>query len=152
MSRVLVIGYGNVLRTDDGIGPAVAACVAQRCAAADVEVLSLHQLLPELAEPISQARQVVFIDASIDGVPGTIACWRLLPGPETEAAGPLVHHLDPQRLLELAQLLYGHAPAAALVSVVGQDFSLGEGLSECVRHALPDTVAHVDTMIAASSP
>ena len=41
---VLVIGYGNTLRGDDGFGPCVASLLAQRTQAADVEILTPQQL------------------------------------------------------------------------------------------------------------
>ena len=61
----LVIGYGNTLRSDDGVGAKVAAAVAE-LALPGVVALVLHQLTPELAETISEARAVVFVDAAVD--------------------------------------------------------------------------------------
>nr|MDQ2730551.1 hydrogenase maturation protease [Armatimonadota bacterium] len=70
MSGALVIGYGNPLRRDDGLGPMAAQRLAALADPLRVQVLTPYQLSPELAEPISQARFVLFIDASEEGVPG----------------------------------------------------------------------------------
>ena len=50
----LIIGYGNPLRTDDGIGIVIAEAIGG---------IGLQQLKPELAEPISRAKHLVLIDA-----------------------------------------------------------------------------------------
>ena len=46
---VLVIGYGNVLRSDDGVGWHVTERLASDARFASVTVLQRHQLTPELA-------------------------------------------------------------------------------------------------------
>ena len=64
-SALLVIGYGNTLRGDDGVGPRVAEAVAAM-ALPGVRTLGCHQLAPEHAEAISRADRVVFVDAAVD--------------------------------------------------------------------------------------
>lgn len=61
--KALIIGWGNSLRGDDGIGLKVAELLERRLIQADIRC-SL-QLLPEMCEEISRARQVVFVDASL---------------------------------------------------------------------------------------
>ena len=70
MPDTLVIGYGNALRGDDGAGYIAAELLRERIQNPAVEVFSLHQLAPELMEPISRARQVIFLDAAIMGRAG----------------------------------------------------------------------------------
>ena len=65
---VLVIGYGNALRTDDGIGWHVAERLADDARLDGVMVIQRHQLTPELALDISRADLVVLIDASQSAV------------------------------------------------------------------------------------
>jgi hypothetical protein len=50
--RVLIIGYGNPLRTDDGLGWRAAYRLAASLKDAPVEALAVHQLTPELGEAI----------------------------------------------------------------------------------------------------
>ena len=52
---VLVIGYGNALRTDDGFGWHAAGRLAADPRLDGAEILQLHQLTPELALDISRA-------------------------------------------------------------------------------------------------
>ncbi|MFI5043071.1 MAG: hydrogenase maturation protease, partial [Acidimicrobiales bacterium] len=70
---VLVIGYGNTLRSDDGVGWHAAALLAEDPRLAGVEVLAVHQLTPELALDMSRATLVILIDAGADDPPGAIA-------------------------------------------------------------------------------
>ncbi|MEO8391518.1 MAG: hydrogenase maturation protease [Chloroflexota bacterium] len=60
---ILIIGYGNPLRSDDAIGQQIAQAMKDRLNRSDVEVLLTYQLTPELIYSISEAQLVVFIDA-----------------------------------------------------------------------------------------
>jgi hydrogenase maturation protease len=121
--KPLVIGYGNSLRGDDGAGP----FVARRLGAG---AIACHQLTPELAELISRAPQVIFVDAHA-GVPaGQIAIQRVQP-----SGSVALHRFDPETLLAWSQQLYGHAPEAMLIGIGVASFDLGEGLSPAARRA-----------------
>jgi len=124
--RVLVVGYGNTLRGDDAFGPVVADRLRQVVDSDRVRVLSLHQLTPELAEEIAVCDRVIFIDASLASPAGELVCRPLDDGEVGAAA--LVHTVGPDQLLALARLVYGRAPPAALVTVGGQSFELGDRL------------------------
>ncbi len=120
--NILVIGYGNPLRGDDGFGYRVAERVPGAIAA--------HQLTPELMDAIARADRVVFVDASCEGEPGEIRRRSLSP----QAGGcSFTHHLTPENLLAGSLALYGRAPEAEVITVCGADFSLSEKLSEKIR-------------------
>lgn len=158
MSRVLIIGYGNPLRGDDGIGIHVAALLAgeQGEAAAlhdpGVEVLACHQLTPELAPQVAAADRLILVDARAGGEPGALIEQILAPLDLSGAAGSftLTHHLDPAGLLAAAQILYGKAPPAVLLTVCGESFDYGEALSPRVAAALPRVLAAIEEWIAAT--
>jgi hydrogenase maturation protease len=141
---VLVIAYGNPLREDDGVGWAVAAAV-ERCPGVEVKVV--HQLLPELVEPLSRASSVVFVDARNEGRPGSVHREPVLALAGAEA---MTHTLDPGRLLGLCLRLYGRAPEAVAVSVAGARFGFGHHLSEPVRRAVPEAARCVLRPVARS--
>jgi Ni,Fe-hydrogenase maturation factor len=69
--------------------------------------------------------------------------------PQTQT-GALVHHVRPESLLGLAQTLYGCAPPAHLVTVSVSSLALGGGLSPDVQAALPQAVAHITALAAAT--
>jgi hydrogenase maturation protease len=142
---VLVIGFGNPLRGDDGAGPVVAA----RCreAGPGVAVVVAHQLLPEMAEQIAAARLVIFVDARAGLAAGDIIVEKIeQPAP----APPLIHHFDPRALLSMAGSLYGHAPRAVLVGIGAASFDCGEELSKEVAQAASRAVAIVRELCVAA--
>jgi len=128
MTDVLVIGYGNPLRGDDGIGPAVAAEI-DSFHFTGVRVLVVHQLTPELAADLVEVRLVVFVDAAVSAEP--VKAVRLeRPAP---AAGVMTHATDPRATLALAWTVYGQGPEAWLVTAAGDDFGFHDGLSPIGR-------------------
>jgi hydrogenase maturation protease len=133
----LVIALGNPLREDDGVGWAVAQ-VLQR--SKDVRVIVAHQLTPEMAEEVSRADAVVFVDARRGGSAGEL---RTVPLSPAAADHRLTHVVEPATLLHYAQILYGRAPTAWLVSVAGERFGLGDGLSASVLRAVPAAARQV---------
>jgi hydrogenase maturation protease len=136
MPGTLILGYGNPLRADDGLGRRVAEQLGG---------MSVHQLAPELAETISQADIVIFVDAVETGTPGEWNCTEVVPG---ESGGRLfTHQVDPSTLLEAARVLYGHAPRGWLFTVAGECFDLREGLSASVTNALPAVIKAIRSKI-----
>ncbi len=121
---VLILGYGNPIRGDDGIGQAVATQV-ETWNLPNVRSLALHQLTPELAETLSQVDMAIFVDASLEGE--TVKVSALEPVNSTELKWG--HYLNPKSLLSLAEALYGKQPKAWLIAVPGINFELCDRLS-----------------------
>ena len=63
MARVLIVAYGNPMRSDDGIAWRAADALAPKVSESDVEILRLHQLTPELADAVRNFGTVIFVDA-----------------------------------------------------------------------------------------
>jgi hydrogenase maturation protease len=145
MSRVLIIGFGNPLRSDDGVGWHAAEELEHKLSGRGVEVITCHQLTPELADIVSTSPVVVFVDAQC-GVPGTVTCSRVRPQAPTDAFS---HRLSPGAVLGLAQKLYGQTPLAFAFAICGECFEVGEVLSPLVRANLPDLVARVAAIACA---
>lgn len=139
MIRSLVIGVGNPLREDDGVGWHLAEALAQ----AGAEVYTCHQLLPELAAELSRVDLVLFADARAEGPPGQVRCQPL----EAGVAPGYSHHLDAPGLLAWVQALYGCCPQAHLLSVAGAAFGYREGLSPAVAAALPAALAQARALL-----
>ncbi len=139
--NALIIGYGNPLRGDDGVGQAVAQAFADDAAIDGIDALACHQLTPELAERFAAAARVVLVDAAAGCEAGGVSVIPLQPAPAP--ASTLGHHVEPSQLLHLAQSLYGRSPEAYLVTVGAGSLQLGEGLSAPVMAALPEVIATV---------
>ena len=135
---VLVVGYGNPLRGDDGIGWHAARLLATDPRLADARVLAQHQLVPELAVDVSRASLVVLVDAAAEGDPGSVRVRKVEP--RSAAPATWSHHVDPQTLAGLAEALYGATAPMVLVSVSAESFAEGNGLSSTLQRALPEVV------------
>jgi hydrogenase maturation protease len=141
----LVIGYGNTLRRDDGAGVRVAEAV-ERLGLPGVEVLTRHQLTPELAPVLATAHSAVFVDATVDD--HHTGRWRVLRPALRPSA--LAHAADPRTLLALAKGLFGHAPRAWLITVPAPDMGYGEGLSPVAAAGVAAAVEEVCHRLTAS--
>jgi hydrogenase maturation protease len=143
---ILVIGYGNTLRSDDGLGFHAAERLANDPRLNGVTVIERHQLTPELALDVSRAALVVFIDASHGPPAGTFTIeWMEPTG--TKGAG-WSHHLSPSSLIDLAGELYRAVPDAAVISVGVESLTIGDRLSPVVEASLPGLVDAVANVIA----
>jgi hydrogenase maturation protease len=142
---VLVVGYGNPLRSDDGVGWHVAGLLATDQRLAGARVLAQHQLVPELALDVSRASLVVLVDAAAGGDPGSVSVRRV--GPCRPISAIWSHHLDPGTLAGLAEVLYGFVPPIVLVSVAAGSLAEGDRLSVALERALPEVVAVVAEVV-----
>ena len=145
----LLIGWGNPLRGDDGVGQAIAAAV-ERWGQPQLEVVEAVQLTPELAPLLAAARRVLFVDAEA-GAAAVTGGWRLEPVPPLEpgvttaawSSQPLSHHASPAVLLMLAETLYGRRPPAWQLLVAAHACGFGSGLSPATEALLPGALAAV---------
>ncbi len=135
MAPLLIIGIGNTLRSDDGLGVYAAEELEKRLDPAEVEVLQVHQLMPELAHELQNRRAVLFLDAAARGPAGQITSSTVEP--DNSTWGAWVHQLAPATLMTAAATLYGATPPATLLSVAGEDFSMSEQLSPIMAQTLP---------------
>lgn len=130
--RVLLIGYGNPGRGDDGLGPALAEAV-EAYGLNGVTVEIDYQLTVDHAALIADHDIVVFADAMM----GLATAFRFS---ETGTAMPETlgsHQVTPEAALALARLLFGRAPPGWMLAIAGQDFGeVKEGLSLCARDNL----------------
>lgn len=144
----LVIGYGNDLRGDDGIGPRVADAVAA-WRRPGVEVLSLVQLTPEVAATLASAERVVFVDADARPDAPGVALRPVTPAPEIAA---ITHGADPCALLALCQAVYGRCPAAWLLTVPARRFDIGAPLSPAAEAGVARALTLLDAWLRDELP
>jgi hydrogenase maturation protease len=128
--KTLVIGYGNSLRGDDGVGSLVAEQV-DTWNLSEVRSLSVHQLTPELATEIAQAEVVFFVDACVGRSQASIELI------EAEEATSRLNHLwSPSVLLHLAKTLYAADPVAYQILIPAIQFDYGASLSAIANEGL----------------
>jgi hydrogenase maturation protease len=145
VSRVLVGCVGNVLRGDDGFGPAVAERLSLPEGARVVETgIGGIALLQEL---MAGWDGLVLVDAVDRGAePGTV--FRIIPDVGEAVHVPDVHLANPERVLTTAKGL-GVLPERIVIvgcQPAGVD-ELGESLSPAVERALDVAVREVERTV-----
>ena len=150
LKKVLIIGYGNPDREDDGVAWHILRALTIRLGLDTPESyedefpdsvwmdFAFHlQLTPEMAEAISAYDYVCFIDAHTGDIPEPVRLVRV----ESEFQhSPFTHHLTPQSLLSMCETIYKKKPHAALLSVLGHRFLFSRQLSEETARLVPQAV------------
>lgn len=123
--RILLIGYGNPGRLDDGLGPALAA-VAEAWAVDGLTVDADYQLTVEDASAVAEHDIVIFADASVNGrEPYGIEAVQ-----PKEALSFSSHSVEPSVLLHMAHTLFRSGTRGYILGIRGYEFNeFGEGLS-----------------------
>ena len=170
---ILVIGYGNSLRSDDGAGCRVADIVAS-WDLPYVRSLTVHQLTPELAEPIAQSDLTIFVDACVSNNGSDFGSQQTKSKPTMQVQKILVtenlarglsandltagdlnagdlnagigHLSDPRSLLLLAQQVYGNTPVVYSLLLPGVNWEFGEQLSDITSKSIEQAVDFIRTL------
>lgn len=136
-ANCLVLACGNTLRGDDGVGLRLADWAAERFRDdGHVRVVARQQWTPDLAADVATADSVLFVDSSVDSVPGRVS---LVAVPSNRGSGEArSHHLEAHELLDLTRTLYGSMSVHAMLLTVGAaSTELGESFSDPVEAAIP---------------
>jgi hydrogenase maturation protease len=146
--RILIIAYGNPLRSDDGVALRAADALENKLPKAEVQILRLHQLGPELAETASWSEYLIFVDAASNpsSMPGEICVVEIHPE-DGEDPSRFSHVLTPRHIVGLAVTLYDAKPKAILVTLTGASFDHGESLSPPVEAALPVLIDRIEGIV-----
>lgn len=139
---LLVLGLGNVLLGDDGVGPAAIARLRQAYAIPDnVRCLDGGTLGLSLLPYLEDAHAVIMVDAVLEnGPPGTLV---RLTGDDV---GPAVatrlspHQVGVADLLQGARWHDREPRRLVLLGIVPESIELGVGLSPAVMESMPDLI------------
>lgn len=150
-TELLVLGLGNVLLSDDGVGPAIISRLRDaHVVPAGVQLLDGGTLGLSLLPYLEDAKAVILVDAiAADEAPGTLV--RL----EGSEVGPAVatrlspHQVGVADLLEGARWHDREPARIVLLGVVPESIELGVGLSRPVLRSMPELAELVRAEIAA---
>lgn len=145
-TSILVIGYGNMLRADDGVGPRVVEAV-ESLRLPGVRTLTCQQLSPEHAEPISKAETVVFVDAAVDS-PAEVQWRPLVPSDSSQL---MAHAADPRTMLALARDVFGHTPKAWWLTIPAMYLGCSESLSPFAEQGYAEAVTMIQFLSLSAS-
>lgn len=139
--RLLVIGYGNTLRNDDGVGPRTVEALHQ-LHIEGVETLVCPLLTPEIADPISRAERVVFVDASVDSPQ-----VQLRPLEPADSSQIMAHAADPRTMLAISRDVFGHTPRAWWLTIPAHDMAIGEVLTPAAQAGMQEALALLPNLV-----
>jgi hydrogenase maturation protease len=147
----LILGIGNVLMGDEGIGVHVVRSIERRGAPSGADVIDGGTGGFQLLEYFKAYRRILLVDATLDGQPpGTLTILR----PQFSSDYPptlTAHDIGLKDLLDAAQLL-GHQPeivlfALSVASVEGPSLEL----SKEIEASIPATIRAMDDMLTGLS-
>lgn len=150
MRKLLILGYGNPDREDDGVAwhilhalsvklglPAPDSYEDEFPESEQIDFAFQLQLTPEMAEDIAAYEYVCFIDAHTGNIPEPV---RLITVKSEFQNSPFTHHLTPQSLMSMCETIYGKRPDSALLSVLGHRFLFTRELSQETAELVPQAV------------
>lgn len=152
VAPVLVLGWGNLSRGDDALGPlCVAALQAQLPAALQGQVTFLddYQLNIEHALDLVGRAAVLFIDASLN----CAAPFEVLLPQARQDISYTSHALSPEAVLQVFLDIQGcAAPSAHLLAIRGERFELGEPISAAAQDHLAAALVWAQDWLASRLP
>lgn len=140
--RVLVLGYGNPGRQDDGLGPAAAAEIG-KLDWPGVTACDNYQLVIEDAVEIAEHDVIWFVDAARTGAEP----YELSPLSAAPDIRFTSHLVKPEALLAIADQYFGKSPEAYLLGIRGYEFEFLEGLTDRASGNLAQAVALISRRI-----
>jgi hydrogenase maturation protease len=136
--RILVLGYGNPGRQDDGLGPAAAEAIEQwRLPGVNVEVNYLLNI--EDAAEAAEHDEVLFIDAAADG-PEPFEMHEVMPASSMTFTS---HVVPPSTILAICDQCYQRVPEAWLLAIRGYEFELIEELTDAAQDNLEKALTYI---------
>lgn len=142
VKKVFLVGVGNLLRSDDGVGPLIAEKIAKKDIPG-VSVIMSQLLNIELLEDAIGYERILIIDAGAVGKGVTLKKIEC-PSGSSQASS---HHLSPEFLLAMAQELYETDLNLYVCCIRGENFDVGNTLSASVVELIPQAVAKVEEFL-----
>ena len=158
MKKVLVAGFGNILRGDDGFGVMVSrSLIARGAGPTDVKVIEVGISGITLVQELMDGYDGLLILDAVDrgGEPGTVYFFE----PEVEDPGAIprhelyecmadIHQTDPAKALLLAKALGGLPRKVLIIGCQPQCCDdLGAELSEPVQRAVEKVLEGFDEQV-----
>jgi hydrogenase maturation protease len=150
-ARVLILGYGNPGRQDDGLGPAAVSEI-ESMGLPNLTAFDNYQLNIEDAIDVATHDIVWFIDAAKTG-PSPYSVRTVSPSSAIEFTS---HIVRPEAILAIARECYGGSPQAFLLAIRGYEFEFIEALTPGAKDNLDAALAmltdRIRTLQAQAAP
>lgn len=142
---VAVVGVGNPLMGDDGVGIAVIQELAKEGLPSGVELFDAGTALLDILPEVAHCRRIILVDCCRTGAePGTLCRTPMQPDEwQTAPPGASLHELNVVHALQLHRIGGGKLNEVILIGIEPESVALREGLSAAVRKRLPAILAAV---------
>jgi hydrogenase maturation protease len=143
--KILVYGYGNPGRQDDGLG-VMLSMELERWAEVNglpVQTDSNYQLNPEDAAGIANYDLVIFADASKESISDFI--FEPLAISDKVEFG--MHSFSPAYVLNLCKMIFHYEPETYLLHIRGYEWNFMGKMTGAARNNLNVAIAYLETFI-----
>lgn len=138
----LIIGIGNTLRSDDGVGAYVCARL-ETILLNQVDILVVQQLQTELIDQLLQYNHVIIVDAAMN-----ISGFQFEEVQATAtSAVHASHHLSIVTIKTMIETLYGKKIRFYVCGIEGIQFELGEQLSALAIANAEKAISYITTWV-----
>jgi hydrogenase maturation protease len=133
-----IVGIGNTLRSDDGVGAYIVQAIDDKHLP-EVNCMVMQQLQTELMEDLTQYKMVIIVDAAVKGM-----SWIFEKLETVEIQSPSIsHHIDAKTFATLAKQLYNSETQFYYCGIRGENFGIGEKISPTVLQYANEAVEEI---------
>ena len=147
-AEILILGIGNILLRDEGIGVRVIEALKKLQLPENVELVDGGTAGADLLDIISNRSRVIIIDA-IEGdySTGSIVCFGNEDIEKLQGYGiNSLHNINIMETLAMARLLGSHTENIVIVGIKPDSIDCGTELSEKIKSIVPDVIEVVLSM------
>ncbi len=143
MSFISVIGIGNILLKDEGVGVHVVNRLRKRSLPEKVKLFDCGTDLFSLISALEGCEKAIIIDAGkFGGKPGEIRCFKLKNSMESVklVSSLSLHDIDVVKVLSIASKTFKFPEEIFFVCIEPKEVGLGLNLSQEVNRSIPSAV------------
>ncbi len=148
MQKILIYGYGNPGRQDDGLGAGfveLAEKWIEENKIANVDTDCNYQLNIEDAAVVSEYDMVIFVDASIINDIDDFKLEKI--SPDNAQIEFTMHAVSVGYVIDLCKKIYNKTPEAYILHIKGYDFDFKEELSEKAKTNMKEAFKYLKNFI-----
>jgi len=148
MKKILIYGYGNPGRKDDGLGAAFVELVDKWICKEQLDNIFTdcnYQLNIEDAAIVAEYDIVIFVDASVVEDLESFKIEEVKP--DNASIEFTMHAVSTSYVIDLSQKIYGKSPSAYVLHIKAYDFDFAEGLTEQAQQNLDNAFDFMKSFI-----
>jgi hydrogenase maturation protease len=144
--RTCIAGIGNTLRSDDGVGAYVCQLIEEKNLEG-VTVIITQQPDIGITEDLVKFDTVIFVDATLKDEAISFKPLSV----ESDTPQLFSHHINAAMLVSLARILYATNTRFYICAIGGNNFEMGNTLSEKTRKNAIESVSFLTEWIRSNN-